>query len=46
LSIDWRASRCPALKLDLNKLPFDPFEYIKHFDELPFGRDLDPGLGQ
>ncbi len=33
----------PPLYLD--KLPFDPLEYIEHLDELPFDPDLDPGLG-
>jgi arylsulfatase len=31
--------------IDKSKLPFDPLEYIEHLDELPFDRDLDPGLG-
>ena len=31
--------------LDLKKLPFDPFEYIEHLDDLPFDRNADPGLG-
>lgn len=33
-------------QMDLEKLPFDPFEYIEHLDELPFDRNLDPGLGE
>jgi len=32
--------------LDLNKLPFDPLEYIEHLDELPFDPNADPGLGE
>ena len=41
----------PALKalanpyMDKSKLPFDPLEYIKHLDQLPFDPDLGPGLG-
>ncbi len=31
--------------LDFKKLPFDPFEFIEHLDELPFDRNADPGLG-
>ena len=31
--------------LDLKKLPFDPLEYIKHLDQLPFDSALDPGVG-
>ena len=31
--------------VDLEKLPFDPLEYIEHLDELPFDPALDPGLG-
>jgi arylsulfatase len=30
--------------LDLNKLPFDPLEYVKHLDQLPFDPNMDPGL--
>ena len=42
----------PALKalakpyLDPKKLPFNPLEYIKHLDELPFDPDMDPGIGK
>jgi len=32
--------------LDLNRLPFDPLEYIEHLDELPFDPTLDAGLGE
>jgi arylsulfatase len=32
-------------KIDTDKLPFDPLEYIEHLDELPFDRSMDPGLG-
>ncbi len=32
--------------LDLNRLPFDPLEYVEHLDELPFDPSLDPGLGE
>jgi len=32
--------------LDLKKLPFDPLEYIKHLDQLPFDPNMDPGLGR
>ena len=31
---------------DINKLPFDPLEYIEHLDELPFDPALDPSLGR
>ncbi len=33
-------------KIDANKLPFDPLEYVEHLDELPFDPTMDPGLGQ
>jgi arylsulfatase A-like enzyme len=33
-------------QIDLNKLPFDPLEYIDHLDELPFDPSLDAGLGE
>ena len=29
----------------LANLPFDPFEYVEHLDQLPFERELDAGLG-
>ena len=32
-------------QMDLNKLPFDPLEYIEHLDQLPFDASLDAGLG-
>jgi len=32
--------------LDLDKLPFDPLEYIEHLDELPFDPNADPGIGE
>ena len=32
--------------LDLDKLPFDPLEYIEHLDELPFDPNADAGLGE
>ncbi|UCE64803.1 MAG: sulfatase-like hydrolase/transferase [Nitrospirota bacterium] len=32
-------------KMDLQKLPFDPLEYIEHLDQLPFDPDMDPALG-
>ncbi len=32
-------------RLDLDKLPFDPLEYIKHLDQLPFDPDMDVGFG-
>jgi len=32
-------------RLDLGKLPFDPLEYVEHLDQLPFDRNMDPGLG-
>jgi arylsulfatase A-like enzyme len=32
--------------VDLEKLPFDPLEYIKNLDELPFDPNLDPDLGR
>jgi arylsulfatase len=31
--------------MDLDKLPFDPLEYIEHLDELPFERSMDPSIG-
>lgn len=31
--------------VDMKNLPFDPFEYVEHLDEIPFDRSLDPGLG-
>jgi len=33
-------------KLDIKKLPFDPLEYIKHLDQLPFNPNMDPDLGR
>ena len=33
-------------KLDLEKLPFDPLEYVKHLDQLPFDPNMDPDLGR
>ncbi len=33
-------------KLDLKKLPFDPLEYVKHLDQLPFDPNMDPDLGK
>ena len=52
----WRASdEAPASPeiealarpgVDLSKLPFDPLEYIKHLDQLPFDPNLDPGIGR
>ena len=49
-----RASRTPRRKfealakppLDLNKLPFDPLEYVEHLDELPFDPSADPHFGE
>jgi arylsulfatase len=32
--------------INLDKLPFDPLEYIEHLDELPFDPNLDPGIGR
>lgn len=32
-------------QMDVNKLPFDPLEYIEHLDQLPFDKDMDAGLG-
>ena len=32
-------------KMDLDKLPFDPLEYIEHLDQIPFDPDMDPGIG-
>ncbi|MEM8882629.1 MAG: sulfatase-like hydrolase/transferase [Planctomycetota bacterium] len=31
--------------IDVSKLPFDPFEFIKHLDQIPFDPKLDPGVG-
>ena len=33
-------------KLDLEKLPFDPLEYVEHLDQLPFDPSMDPDLGK
>lgn len=33
-------------KMDLSKLPFDPFEYIEHLDQIPFDRAMDPDIGR
>jgi arylsulfatase len=33
-------------RMDRSKLPFDPLEYIKHLDQLPFDPDMDPAFGQ
>jgi arylsulfatase len=33
-------------RLDLEKLPFDPLEYIEHLDQLPFDPNMDPDVGQ
>ena len=33
-------------KMDLEKVPFDPLEYIEHLDQLPFDPNMDPHLGQ
>jgi arylsulfatase A-like enzyme len=33
-------------KIDANKLPFDPLQYVEYLDELPFDPTMDPGLGQ
>jgi hypothetical protein len=32
--------------LDLEKLPFDPLEYVEYLDQLPFDPNLDPELGR
>ena len=32
--------------LDLKKLPFDPLEYVKHLDQLPFDPAMDPDVGR
>ena len=32
--------------VELQKLPFDPLEYVEHLDELPFDPNGDPGLGE
>jgi arylsulfatase len=32
-------------RIDTDKLPFDPLEYIEHLDQLPFDRTMDPSLG-
>ncbi len=32
-------------QMDLSKLPFDPLEYIEHLDQLPFDRNMNPGIG-
>ena len=33
-------------RLDLEKLPFDPLEYVEHLDQLPFDPNADPDLGR
>ena len=33
-------------QMNLDKLPFDPLEYIEHLDDLPFDPDMDPGPGK
>ena len=33
-------------RLDLEKLPFDPLEYVEHLDQLPFDPNMNPDLGQ
>lgn len=33
-------------QVDRSRLPFDPLEYVKHLDQLPFDPDMDPGIGQ
>jgi arylsulfatase len=32
-------------QMDLSRLPFDPLEYIEHLDQLPFDRNMNPGIG-
>ena len=32
--------------VNLQKLPFDPLEYIEHLDELPFDPAMDPDIGR
>jgi arylsulfatase len=32
-------------RMDLEKLPFDPLEYVEHLDELPFDPSMDPDFG-
>lgn len=32
--------------VDVEKLPFDPLEYIEYLDELPFDPDMDPDFGE
>jgi arylsulfatase len=39
-----KALTVPPAKL--SELPFDPFEYVEHLDQVPFDRNLDPGLGE
>lgn len=30
----------------MDKLPFDPLEFIEHLDQIPFDPNMDPGLGR
>ncbi len=32
--------------VDMEKLPFDPLEFIKHLDQLPFDPSSEPAPGQ
>jgi len=32
-------------QIDLSKLPFDPLEYIENLDQIPFDRNMNPGVG-
>ncbi|MHC5115161.1 MAG: sulfatase-like hydrolase/transferase, partial [Planctomycetota bacterium] len=34
----------PGVKF--RELPFDPFEYVEHLDELPFDPSMDPSVGE
>jgi arylsulfatase len=33
-------------RMDLEKLPFDPLEYVEYLDQLPFDPSMDPDVGQ
>ena len=33
-------------RVDRSKLPFDPLEYVKHLDQIPFDPNMDPHIGR
>ncbi len=38
---DWYES-----PVDMEKLPFDPLQYMEHLDQLPFDSTGEPNIGQ